>query len=95
MDVLLTVIAVLGLGALLIAAWVFATAAKRYLSGEERRAELEALESEFSPFRREWTERHGEDRRQRPSPRIFPITVNGERIDQDRRVNPDRRRGAA
>lgn len=95
MDTLLGVIAVLGTGALVISAWVFASAARRYVSGEDEREEYAALDSDLSPYRREWVSRSGGDRRRNPGPTVFPITVNGERIDRERRVNPDRRRSAA
>jgi len=94
MDVLLTILAVLGGGALIIAAWVFAAAARRYVSGDEEREEREALESDLSPYRRNWVSRSSSDRRRNPSPSIFPITVNGVRIERDRRMNRDRRRAA-
>lgn len=92
MTAILTVLAVLGGGSLLIATWVFAGAARRYVTGEDLRDEYKALQSDLSPYRRNWVTRADADRRRGPSPTIFPITVNGVRIDKDRRVNPDRRR---
>lgn len=92
MDALLTVIGILGLGALLIAVWVFASAAKRYVTGEDVRAEMEALQSDLSPYR-QWVDREPKDRRKTPA-NVFPITVNGVTIREDRRRNPDRRRAA-
>jgi len=93
-DTLLTAIAVLGGGALLIASWVFASAARRYLSGDDLREEYEALQSDLSPYRRNWITRSGNDRRRRPAPNVFPITVNGVVVEHDRRKHPDRRRAA-
>ena len=90
----LTLIAVLGGGALLIATWVFANAARRYVNGDDVRDEYLALQSDLSPYRRNWVTRANSDRRRNRNPAIFPITVNGVRIDKDRRVNPDRRRVA-
>ena len=92
MDILLTIIGILGLGALLIAVWVFASAAKRYVSGESMQNEMQAMESDFSPYRH-WADR-GDDRRRNKDPIVFPITINGEYIAEDRRVSPDRRRAA-
>jgi hypothetical protein len=91
-DALLTVIGILGLGALLIAVWVFASAAKRYVSGENARAEIEALQSDLSPYR-PWVERDTSDRRKTPT-NVFPIMVNGMMIEADRRKSPERRRAA-
>jgi hypothetical protein len=93
MDIILTVIGILGLGALLIAAWVFASAAKRYVTGEDLREEMEALQSDLSPYRH-WVERERTDRRQRPPPNVFPITIKGTQIQHDRRRTNDRRQVA-
>jgi len=92
MDVLLTIIGILGLGALLIAAWVFASAAKRYISGESLQREIQAMESDLTPYRR-WTERE-EDRRRNDQAVEFPLTLNGVVVEEDRRGKPDRRRAA-
>ena len=94
MDALLTVIGVLGLGALIISACVFAAAARRYVTGETHRAQADALESDLSPYRRTWVERAPRERRTQRDPILFPIDLNGMRIDRDRRMNPDRRRAA-
>ena len=93
MDTLLSIIAVLGIGALMISAWVFMGAAKRYVSGEDLDAESAAMDGDLSPYRH-WTERAHGDRRQNRSPVVFPITVNGVRIDRDRRTGSDRRQAA-
>lgn len=92
MDELLTIIGILGLGALLIAVWVFASAARRYVTGEDVRAEMEAMQSDLSPYRH-WVDRENADRRQTPC-NVFPITVNGAVIREDRRRQSDRRRVA-
>ena len=92
MELLLTTIGFLGLGALVIAAWVFVSAARRYVSGEERNAENEALDSDLSPYR-DWASRDGDDRRQQRQPVDFPVIIVGERIDQERRRIADRRGG--
>lgn len=92
MDVVLTIIGILGLGALAIAVWVFAAAAKRYVTGEDIREEMQALQSDLSPFRH-WVDRADDDRRQKTPPNVFPITVNGKVIREDRRKG-NRRRSA-
>lgn len=91
MDAALTVIGILAFGALLIAATIFASAARRFVSGDSRREEEEALASDLSPYRRNWVERSRRDRRRRPEPVAFPIVTNGVRIEYDRRMNSDRR----
>ena len=93
MDTLLTIIAILGLGALVISAYVFISAAKRYVTGEDLNAEIKAMESDLSPYRH-WVDRADSDRRKNTQPVLFPISVNGELVTEDRRVNPDRRRAA-
>ena len=92
MDTFLTIIGVLGLGALVIAAYVFANAAKRYVNGDTLRSEMEAMESDPSPYRH-WEERAPRDRRQNSEPVQFPLNVNGVVIEFDRRKG-DRRRAA-
>lgn len=92
MDIFLTIIGVLGLGALVIAAYVFANAAKRYVNGDTLRSEMEAMESDLSPYRH-WEERATRDRRQSSEPAQFPLNVNGVVIEFDRRKG-DRRRAA-
>jgi len=112
MDVILSIIGVLGLGALLIAAWVFVSAAKRNVNGEhihdeflhndaEARRPGPSAEDSESPEQPSETDlaprlkpRSSYDRRQHPPANVFPIIINGERINEDRRKNPDRRRAA-
>ncbi len=86
MDMLLTIIAVLGLGALVISVAIFTFAARRYVSDED--AERMTLVADTGRDRRLRTR---EDRRQSPPPEIFPITVNGELVPRDRRQASDRR----
>jgi hypothetical protein len=93
MDTLLTVIGVLGLGAFLIAAWVFASAAKRYVTGEDLREEMEAMQSDLSPYKH-WVDRAKQDRRQDSSSPSFPMTIDGILIKEDRRQRSDRRNAA-
>jgi hypothetical protein len=90
MDTLLIIIAILGMGALFIALYVFAMAAKRYVTGEDLRAEMQALESDLSPYRH-WVDRDRPDRRTHKGAVVFPITVNGVLIREDRRQGERRR----
>ncbi|EED33979.1 hypothetical protein NOR53_801 [gamma proteobacterium NOR5-3] len=91
MDVVLNIIGILGLGALIIAAWVFASAAKRYVTGQDLKEEMEAMESDLSPYRH-WKDRSGSDRRKNDRSSFFPLVINGIKIEHDRRVRSDRRR---
>lgn len=84
MDALLTLLSILGLGALVISVYIFAMAARRFVSDETG-------EEEYVGAREE---RRRGDRRQNTAPVIFPITVDGELISEDRRRG-DRRRDAA
>lgn len=93
MDVILNVISVLGLGAFLIAAWVFGSAAKRYVSGENLLEEMAALESDLSPYRH-WKDRADSDRRRPGQSNVFPMMIRGVVITEDRRRRGDRRSAA-
>ena len=93
MNTLLIIIGILGAGAALIALYVFATAAKRYVTGEDLRAEMQAMESDLSPYRH-WVDRSQADRRRNDDKLQFPITVNGVVIHKDRRRANERRRAA-
>lgn len=86
MNMVLTIIAVLGLGALLISVVIFTMAARRYVSDNDR--EPLGLVRDSG---RDYRPRDREDRRQTPNPAVFPITINGELIPDDRRQLPDRR----
>ena len=91
MEALLTLVGILGLGALLIALYVFASAARRYVSGETHRQERAAMSSDLSPYR-QWQQRAGTERRRDGAPPVFPTTISGIHVDEDRRIAPDRRR---
>jgi hypothetical protein len=98
-DILLTIIAVLGLGALMIAIWVFVSAARRFVTGEDMEEEMRALKSDLSPYntnhdaavKRHWVPRSGSERRVRNNVVDFPTVINGEFVPSDRRQQPDRR----
>ncbi|MEM9253865.1 MAG: hypothetical protein AAGA91_00375 [Pseudomonadota bacterium] len=86
MDAILVAIGVLGIGAIVVSAWVFMVAARNYVSednGRLRRRE------DGSPAR-DLIERSTSDRRS-GHPVSFPLMVNGILIEKDRRVLPDRR----
>ncbi|MEO1080707.1 MAG: hypothetical protein AAFY29_14210 [Pseudomonadota bacterium] len=93
MDTILSVIGVLGLGAFVIALWVFVSAARRKEPSLDNEGRFSSRDSEFNPYR-QWVERAPGDRRQNPQPVLFPITLNGVLIPTDRRVRADRRRPA-
>lgn len=86
MDAILTLVGVLGLGALIISVYIFAVAARRFVTDDN---------AEDLVRRDDWVERSQEDRRQNARPVIFPITINGELITEDRRQSGDRRRRRA
>jgi hypothetical protein len=84
MDTILTIIAVLGLGALLISVFIFVMAARRFVSDEA----TPDTTSTFAPTHKPRTR---EDRRQQPTPNVFPININGRTVAHDRRAGADRR----
>ena len=90
MNVVLIVLGILGLGAIVIAAYVFTVAARTYVSAEEL-ARREG--SKGTPASRPLVERSPLDRRS-GKPVTFPLTVNGVVVPQDRRHRPDRRKAA-
>lgn len=87
MNLVLMIIAVLGLGALLISVVIFTLAARRYVSDED--PEPHGLVTDNG---RDHRSRNSDDRRQSLPPTIFPLTVNGQLIPEDRRLQADRRR---
>lgn len=102
MDTLLAVIAFLGLGALLIAAFVFASAARRYVGGGSARdsAREQAQDNREAgdpgpPRDPQWHRRSRDDRRRNTEPVRFPILVDGQLISADRRRGERRRNLAA
>jgi hypothetical protein len=81
MEAILTFVGVLGLGALLISVYVFAVAARNFVSEDESRRVQYAANSGSSG----WIPRSREDRRQNRASVQFPIRVNGEIVLHDRR----------
>ena len=86
MNTVLTIIAVLGLGALLISVVIFTMAARRYVSDDDEKPLGLVADSG-----RDYRPRDRGDRRQSTPAALFPITINGELIAEDRRQRPDRR----
>ena len=85
MNTVLVILAVLGLGAMVIAAYVFTVSARKNIT-DSYTGRNNATESGAKPHIR----RSEFDRRQQPAG-SFPITVNGMTIESDRRLYPDRR----
>lgn len=90
MNIVLIILGVLGLGAIVIAAYVFTVAARNYVSAEEL---ARREESNNGSGGKQLVARSPVDRRS-GTPVTFPLTVNGVVIPQDRRHQPDRRRAA-
>jgi hypothetical protein len=93
-DALLAVIAFLGLGALLISVFVFASAARRYVSGESvpQQAQERRKAAVPHPARASgWNRRSSYDRRRNSAPVRFPIMIDGQLIAADRRRGERRR----
>jgi len=89
MNTVLIILGILGLGAIVIAAYVFTVAARTYVSAEESARREEANGKLRGPR----VERSPTDRRS-GKPVEFPLTVNGVVIPKDRRHLPDRRQAA-
>lgn len=88
MDVVLITLGIMGLGAIVISAFVFTVAARNYVSEDDRRTH-----SRFSDPKqasRERVDRNCVERRN-GRPVTFPLTVNSILITSDRRSLPDRR----
>ena len=89
MDVVLIILGVLGLGAIIIAAYVFTVAARNYVSAEDNhRRQTENGAPTARPVPRSPTDRRSGRTVQ------FPLSVNGVVIPEERRHLPDRRKAA-
>ncbi|MEQ8517126.1 MAG: hypothetical protein RIC38_16130 [Chromatocurvus sp.] len=87
MEAILTLVGILGVGALLISVYVFAVAARKFVSDDEEK------KLQFSTSRASndgWIPRNSDDRRQNRGTVQFPIRVNGQLVLHDRRKG-DRR----
>jgi len=83
MDAVLIILGIMGLGAIVVSAYVFTVAARNYVSEDHNRYGR-------GPNPAHFVERNPVDRRS-GRPVTFPLTVNGILIVHDRRVSPDRR----
>jgi len=92
MNIVLLVLGVLGLGAVLIAAYVFTVAARSYVS-EEQNLDVTNIESaEPDDEKRAYVVRSIQDRRQFTGKVVFPLRLpSGNMIEMDRRRGQDRR----
>jgi hypothetical protein len=91
MDTVLIILGVLGLGAMVIAAFVFTAAARKYVSNNNHPDRRGGAAPSEPPGH---INRSGADRRQESSVPSFPITVNGLLVEENRRHTPDRRLAA-
>lgn len=89
MDALLITLGILGLGAILISAYVFTVAARNYVSEDHKRYGNKDTPSDAY----DTIPRSPHDRRTGQTV-SFPLTVNGILITHDRRNLPDRRQAA-
>ncbi|MCB1662762.1 MAG: hypothetical protein H6995_04160 [Pseudomonadales bacterium] len=88
MNTVLLILGILGIGAILIAAYVFTVAARNYIS--DSNSSLEVVEDEGQ--KRLYVVRTHHDRRQFTGNTKFPITLpTGEVVRFDRRSATDRR----
>lgn len=86
MGTVLTGIAVLGLGALLVSVYVFTAAARNFVSDDDSR-DMQPEPGVLVSI----NARSGDDRRKSTPVTLFPLTINGVVIPEDRRHLPDRR----
>jgi hypothetical protein len=86
MDVVLTILGIMGFGAIVISTYVFTVAARNYVSDDHKRFRGNPLES--APH--QLVARNPTDRRSGRAV-TFPLAVNGILIANDRRTLPDRR----
>jgi hypothetical protein len=85
MNMVLGILGILGLGAMLIAAYVFTVSARNYVSESDPTTPSNSRLTAAKRIKRRAT-----DRREKEA-RSFPITVNGLLIEADRRTLQDRR----
>lgn len=92
MNTVLLILGILGVGAILIAAYVFTVAARNYVSDANSTVEVVEQEGE----KRLYVVRSAHDRRQFTGKTDFPLTLpSGEVIPFDRRSSTDRRAASA
>ncbi len=90
MDMVLIVLGVLGLGAIVISAYVFAVAARNYVSAEQMQQRAHHRNAAAG---KRWATRSGTDRRSGAVVQ-FPLEIDGQVIPEDRRKGADRRLAA-
>lgn len=86
MDVILIILGVLGVGAIVISAYVFTVAARNYVSSD-----IPTPQSVGGPPHQDSLVIRDPRDRRRGVPAKFPMTVNSVVITRDRRKSPDRR----
>ena len=86
MDVILIILGVMGVGAIVISAYVFMAAARNYVSDDH----MTLRGNSGEPAQRSLVARSPTDRRNGKLV-TFPLAVNGILIAMDRRILPDRR----
>lgn len=92
MNTVLLIIGILGIGAILIAAYVFTVAARNYVSDGQSSGAAGLAEDD----NRLYIVRSSQDRRQHTGNLTFPLTLqSGEVIEHDRRSVEDRRASGA
>jgi hypothetical protein len=91
MDTVLIILGVLGLGAMVIATFVFTSAARKYVSNNNHPDRRGGAAPSEPPGH---INRSSDDRRQQAPVQSFPITVNGLLVEENRRHTPDRRLAA-
>lgn len=90
MNTVLLILGILGIGAILIAAYVFTVAARNYVSDANSSLESKGEEDRL------YVVRSNQDRRQFTGKADFPLTLpTGEVIQFDRRTHGDRRAAGA
>ena len=92
MNTVLLIIGILGIGAILIAAYVFTVAARNYVSDDQSSNRVGAAEEDS----RLYVVRSNQDRRQHTGAPGFPLTLHsGEVVEFDRRDGQNRRAASA
>jgi len=89
MNTVLVVLAVLGIGAIVISAYVFAASARRYVS-EDESAKTDAEPTETDELSRLYVVRSSSDRRNTDQAAQFPLQVGASVIQQERRARERR-----
>lgn len=89
MNTVLVVLAVLGIGAIVISAYVFAATARRYVS-EEDKSPVTVDTGTSDQETRLYVVRSDVDRRANAETARFPMMINGVVVEQERRTGERR-----